>query len=575
MSKGKARIAKSGEIDESLDDDDTVLRLAAEALSVACRFNPNDYAERALNIGILIQGWIEQAPPDSLSKNQITQHDAGVRSPSRNVLSIAYHAIGISQANWALVHYDASVRTEFQQKAIHTLQKSLKIGGTQNESVETLFALGYMLANMRDIPGATTVLKRALQTSDPLPLSSSPDGLISGRVEESKTESHGFAKERKLLAVWHFLALLISTEDEYEKAAACCEAAFDQFQDPVNLFGMNPESRSKRALVAGDKMVNQSERGIVDEMSNFEKQNIIELKMTHMALLNELEGPEVAVNESDELIALYLRLYGSIRFESSNGQPSYSTSTSAHNASNTQRITFDGTQSSNQRVSRETPTIEITNEKGASTHGPSHHHFGGHKHDGQEGHKHFGSLRSKVGSMRRPRASGESRRSNNGEKREFVEPRSGETPTQPLNGHHLDGMAHNMSPETLPEPLKNTTTPLRQDTRLPAPAPDAHQTPTPHFVILQQRCHHVSVLIKIWLYIAALYTEASMPHDANEAIQEACKLVENLELEVSRKDSSVKAFQQRGWGLTQSIEELWACVYTKVCCVHCAVHEVY
>lgn len=507
----------------------------------------------------MLQQWIEQNAPDAMPKNSTVEHEYEAAEQtshlSRETVSLAYYAIGLSQANWALIHYDPQTRAEFQQTAAQTLRRSIEVGSSSNESPETLFALGCILADMKDVAGATDVVRRALQTVGTTYISSGPDGVLSGSEGTSVSHPGSFIKERKLIAVWHLLGLLLSTEDEYEKAEACCEAAFEQFQDPVNLFGLNAESRAKRASVMNGEAENLSERGIVDDMDDFEKQNIIELKMTHMALLNESEGPEVALNESDELIGLYLRLYGNIHYGSVTGHQSRLTNVAPTSSLGAQPRTFDGIGSTDRQASKEhqaaqsgptaihhhtnagrNPTIEITNEKGTPTQG-SHHHFLGHRHEGEEKHRHFGSLRSKAfGSVRKGKASSESQRTVYNEKEAALE---GTTHAQHSAGQRLDGVSHNMTPET-------------------------HHSPAPRFLALQQIRHRVSVLIKVWLYIANLYIEASMAHDAKEAIQEAYSLIEHLETEVSKKDSSVKAFQERQWGDIGSVEEMWADVYSKV-----------
>jgi len=584
VGKGRARVAKSGETNESLDDDATALRLAAEAIRVACRFGSVIFAERCLTIGTLIEDWIDQDPNGSVTNGEPHNTQRGQGSGAkvnsrlpREMLTIAYHAIGISQANYASNHYEAATRTEFQEKAVHSFRRSLEIGGANLESSETLFALGYVLADMRRISEATVVVKKALQAARTSAINALPDGFITNSNGITNSNSNSFAKERKLLAVWHLLSLLLSTEDEYEKAEACCEAAFDQFQNPVNLFGLDPEFRAKEATLIADGISNLSERGIVDDMDDYEKQIMIELKLTQLALIEETDGPEAAINESDELVGLYLRLYGPVQFESYIQSNHLAPQT-------TNRTTFDGARSTDERISMEyrrdhslssnarqysntkqTPAIEITNEKGALAHG-SHSHDRHHGHNGIQGHKHFGSLRSKAfGSTRKSRASAESRRTV-GEDSPAHESGLDGTSYSHMNGQRLDNVPHNMAAEKLPEPIGNATNSLQQDTRLPVPQPHAHHSPAPNFLILQRKRHQVSVLVKIWLSIARLYTEASMSSDAKEALYEAYKLVENFELEISRKDSSGRAFQKRGWGDTISIEEMWADVYTKVRC---------
>jgi hypothetical protein len=48
-------------------------------------------------------------------------------------------------------------------------------------------------------------------------------------------------------------------------------------------------------------------------MDEFEKQGIIEIKITQLALMEMLEGPEVAVNASGELLSLFKRLFRDLK----------------------------------------------------------------------------------------------------------------------------------------------------------------------------------------------------------------------------------------------------------------------
>lgn len=55
-----------------------------------------------------------------------------------------------------------------------------------------------------------------------------------------------------------------------------------------------------------------------------------------------------------------------------------------------------------------------------------------------------------------------------------------------------------------------------------------------------------------------------MHEDADDAVNEARKLVESFEAEVAQGSSSSKAFTERGWGCGKSVEELWGDVYAAV-----------
>jgi hypothetical protein len=86
----------------------------------------------------------------------------------------------------------------------------------------------------------------------------------------------------------------------------------------------------------------------------------------------------------------------------------------------------------------------------------------------------------------------------------------------------------------------------------------------PSFSLAQQKRHKVSVLVKVWLFIAELYIRAESLDDAAGAIQEAHKLVESFEAEVAAAESSARAFYLKTWGGGNSVDELWADVLSSV-----------
>ncbi|KKY33794.1 putative filamentation protein [Diaporthe ampelina] len=96
-----------------------------------------------------------------------------------------------------------------------------------------------------------------------------------------------------------------------ETISRTCECAFEQFRDPVVLFGRQAQFKSDH-LNEAEKDPDASQ-GLVDEMDDFEKENILEIKMTQLAIVEVVEGPRVAVNASLELLTLFSRLFGSVQ----------------------------------------------------------------------------------------------------------------------------------------------------------------------------------------------------------------------------------------------------------------------
>lgn len=622
VSRGKDRAERRGEEDLSLDNDDSILRTAAEAIRILCRFGSRKEAEKARDIGQIIERWLKQHTPSIPLLNPIPADKDAAKAPeeptkyriSPRTLAVAYRALGICQAQWARVTYDAGLRTSIQTQAVHYLRKALEPRFEDSNSLETLYSLGLVLAEMRDIAGAIKIVKRALSPVSNLDSSVTTDGLISDGGPLSTIE---FIRERKLIPLWHLLALLLSARADFNTAEKSCEAAFEQFEDPSNLFGKSENSKEYRSdhlrhlsAESQEKASSQS-KGVVDRMEAFEKSGIVEIKMTQLALIETLEGTNAAVDVSDELLALYARLFGDpvagqikLQLPTIPMPPPKSAAgtikgsifrprTSRKSAENAFPAAMNASVASSRPSTVATqataaPTIQVTDED-SPDHPNGHHHTFRHKnHLDSPVQKRSGSVklqkRSANSLRRRSEADGEvieaekneldkdntngkpARHGSTREKSPYRKSISGsvrnstEDPEQPLHP-----VAHNISHKVQPPPAGHPKQPPQQDIRLPTPYPGVNYTsPEPQFTVLQERRHKISLLVKVWLFISGLYTRAGMFDDAKGAIEEATKLVEGFELEVAQESSTSKAFADQGWGGGKSVEELWGDVWSGV-----------
>lgn len=600
ITRGKDRAEKTGEANVGIDDDSTVLRTSAEAIRLLCRFGSRNEAEKALEIGDNIEKWLEQSDHirSASDAGSIASTETQVES---SALALAFCAIGISQAHWARLTYEVETRSGIQTKAVQYLRKSLSPGLGETNNLEALYALALVLAEMRDIPGAIKVAKRALSPTTKNKVTISADGALS---DGFTTE---FGRERKLIPLWHLLALLLTSRSEFTAAEQACEAAFEQFGDPTILFGTDDSNayRSEHLNQAAGKDLPNA--GIVDRMETFEKSSILQIKMTQLALLEVTDGTTAAVDGCDELIALYGRLFGDQAADKAKVETPAATLVPPKSAAGTLRGSiFRGrgqVRSGKDTAARNPsavsssrapavpqsgapPAIQVTNEDGASPANSHHHHLFHHqKHDD-----------SKPGVVRSPsklqkRSSASIRRASvtdadqvpevpplpehiaNGTptKTDAMRPSSprrvsiSSTPRKSVESgdRPLRPIAHNLS-HTSP-PLGHTHQPPKQDTRLPAPIPRVdYIPPDPHFSRLQERRQKVSLLISIWIFVSGLYTRAQMFGDAREAIAEALKLVQTFESEALLESSTAKTLAEKGWGGGKSVEELWADAYAAV-----------
>lgn len=598
ITRGKDRAEKSGEQDVGIDDDNTVLRTSAEAIRLLCRFGSRDQAEKALEIGEHIEKWLEQTH-HMKSANEDGSHTSLGMGIAPKALATAFSAVGISLAHWARFTYKAESRTGVQTKAVKYLRKSLEEKYEDPHNIETLYALALLLAEMRDIPGATKVVKLALSSATRHKSSISADGVMSGG---SPTE---FGRERKLIPLWHLLSLLLTAKAEYSAAEKSCENAFEQFGDPAVLFGQDDEGQSFRSEHLNQLSVEgDGQSGLVDQMEFYEKQGIVQIKMTQLALIEITEGSSTAVDLSDELLGLYHRLFGDPAHDkprvqtpatavapprSSVGTIRHSIFRSKSRRSQAQEITPRTGSVATVASSRPStvathttaaPTIHVTDENGADR-AEGRGRFGHHKH--HEGHtpkrsasklqkRSSASLRrkSEMDAEKVPGMPGVTDRATNGTpaKASSVREKSPRRPSmsnsmrKSIESHDrpLRAVPHNMS--HAPPPQAHSKQPPKQDVRLPTAFPTAdHIAQDPRFSTIQERRQRISLLVSIWIFISGLYIGAEMYEDANAAAGEALKLVETFELEISQESSSSKAFADRGWGGGKSVEELWADAY--------------
>ncbi|KAK8199641.1 uncharacterized protein BKA78DRAFT_10732 [Phyllosticta capitalensis] len=600
ISRGKDRTEQSGEEDPGLDDNDIVLRTASEAIRILCRFGSFNEAEKAKKVGEQIEKWLKQHTPASRPGTAKTngaepEHERPTESSiSPRVLAIAHRAIGISRAHWARLTFEATARSALQTQAALALRRSLSPEYGDQNNLETHYALGLLLAEMRDINGAIKIVKRALSTYSQPDGLRTPDGVLS---EDAGDEEAEYIRERKLIPLWHLLALLLTAKSDFTTAEKTAEAAFEQFNDPSVLFGAPDTFRSEHlndSSAGPPGHQGKANHGLVDRMEAFEKEGILQVKFTQLKLLEVIEGTTAAVDASMELLALYKRLFG----DPSSSQPKTALGGSSealpHSPSATRVSMFgrsralrkntnqgvrssSGPPASRRSSSRPStiategtagPTIQVTDETGKAN-----------------GHRSFPSLvkplerhsfLSKTGSIKlKKRSSSVAKTADSAEPSEKTDSvadgatRRGSAPSGKARGsvassndQPFRSVAHNLSHKDEPPPAGHEDQPPQQDTRLPAPFPRPYfSLIEPQFPKLQERRHTTSLLIDVWLFIAGLYTRAALFEDAKGAVDEAFKLADNLEQEVAQESSSAKFFSERGWGGGKSVEELWADIY--------------
>lgn len=594
ISRGKARAEKSGEVDLDLDDDETALRTAAEAIRVACRYGSEAAADRVLKISETLGRWMSKVSSNDIvnsdgDDNTTSQRMNGTHPQTRlspETAAIAYRALGIAQAHYARSTYDPTVRKEMQQKAFDNFTQALSQGLPDAQCTESLYGLALLTAERRDISGGIKLAKRALANPQETQSLAAADGVLHDEeIEEAEDEDISFAKQRKLLPVFHLLALLLCAREDYQLAAATCEAAFDQFGSALNDMMSRESAPSVPESTIGRRRKPRTAdpSTLADMMDSFEKHAMLEIKMTQLALTELLDGAEAAVNATSGLFALYAALFGNINADVAHLRPSkstYSLPPPTKPSTGTVRSIMSRTKANKSLTNQNGYMTSLPNTSAvfATRPGTSTAHADSmsirtsqdkHNLATQQTPSRSSSLRKKVGSLRHPHHSVETI-----QEKEPLESAPAIESGIPAIGHAQNAsspirpIAHNMAMGSEPQPAgKHGQQPPAQDTRLPVPLPHSPPGPPPQFVITQARRLKMSLLIQVWLFVATLYINAGVFDDANDAIEEANKLNSALELEVSANGCSVKNFQDRGWASGASVEELWADVHSQVC--HC------
>ncbi|KAF2457063.1 hypothetical protein BDY21DRAFT_415202 [Lineolata rhizophorae] len=612
LTRGKERCEKSGESDPYLDSDETFLLTTAEAIRTLCRFGDPPHAEKAKEIGDMLETWVAQhlrdvarskssspnpsATPADSDIETTTTNPNGASTPSQTppraavpprALAAAYRAVGISRAHWARLTHDAGTRAEFQTSAVRFLKKALEPRYEDQDNVDTLYALGLTLAHMRQTSAAVKVVKRALAV---------PATPIGGE----------YARERRLIPLWHLLALLLSAKSEYHLAAKATAAAFEQFSDPAVLFGA-PDAEA--TLLQQQQQQQQPPmprrpRGVVDRMEALEKEGILQIKITQLAILEAVEGPAAAVDASDELLSLYARLFGDPANSKKEEKPPATTASTVKrpksSAGTIKNSIFGRSKSTRKSAASSlvndtstfvggtaTPTLPIDDARPGTARRES----------VKLKKKSAGSLRRKtdgagsrrssidgsVAASEQPPLPAESQGATRSRATSVARPSTADRNAPPFEpgsttGQPLQPIPHNTSHKVQPPPAGHSKQPPEQDTRLPVPAPTPsgsmpfapgpapprgeYTAAEPRFPTLAERRHRLSLLADVWLFIAGLYVRSGGFEDAKAAIDEAASLAEQLERDVVALESaSATNFARRNWGAGKSVDECWADVW--------------
>ncbi|KAK6342244.1 hypothetical protein TWF730_001721 [Orbilia blumenaviensis] len=169
------------------------------------------------------------------------------KTEDTTILALVWRGIGLANASWSHQTVESTQRGEIQDRAIAAFKKSLEY---QPDGFEALFDLGMMYAETRDIDSAIDAVRGVAEM------------------------------EEKCIPAWHLLTLLLTSKGDWETALTVSEAIFSLIDENEQL-----------SLGLGNR------------------DGLVEIKITQLAIIEMLEGPESAVNLADELLGLYTRLF--------------------------------------------------------------------------------------------------------------------------------------------------------------------------------------------------------------------------------------------------------------------------
>ncbi|EHK15600.1 putative filamentation protein Rhf1 [Trichoderma virens Gv29-8] len=583
LKKGKARVEKTGHPEPSLDDDKTALETMSQGIMILCSYGHQEAAEKARHLGAELEDWLSKLPHVNGQENGTPaiaedkeESEVHSNAPPPQTVALAWQAIGLAHAHWSRMTTEAGSRAEIQSKAIRCLRRSLAPEFGRSKDVRSFFSLGLLLAERRELATAIELVRSALIA-------------VHGFEEDYNLFYGPYWQERSLIPLWHLLALLLSARQDYVMAARACEGALEQFKDPTVVFGKSDGGfRSEHLNDAEAKAA--PPRGLVDDMSDEEKVGILDVKMTQIALVELMEGPDVAVNASFELLTLFSRLFGNIGVQQQALKPP-----ALAEPPKTSR-TFKGSIFGSRADRSRPPTRQISNatlgEKSTVSARPATSHTTAASiapavqvtSENGDGRSRSGSLGAQTQRSESGRRNSLKKKTRSGSQRRRSSSAGGLSHQATVvgdsdltdhdffsaSGRRLQSrMANSSRGRTLSSLNSYLSTnskytddsDMSTDISITLP----HLLPLIKFPKNKEKSQRTTILIKVWLMIAGFYRRAGMLEDCKGAVAEAQKLVQTLESEMAKEPTSGSG-STRGpaWGEKKSIDELWGDIYSEL-----------
>lgn len=557
VTAAKARAEKSAEYGE-LEKDEILLQTLSEGVTLLSCLGSFEEAEKAKNLTELIKEYIDkqatsQTEGQSNGKLLLSHGPNCVNTPDIPVaiLAASYRAVGVGLANWASHTPLNEARDEIRGEAIDYLEKSINPEFGLDTDVSALYSLALTLAENRDLDAAIDYAKSALSSHNSTPV------------------TEDLSKQRDLVSLWHLLALLLSAKQEFDIAERSCEAAFEHFPSEIFSRGNRDRRSSSRGSQNG---LGGPKRSLISRLQGREKERILQTRITQLAFTEVLEGPEAAVNQTEQLLSLFGKLFQELDLdEGSKSKSDYliPPKSSAGTTKSFRSSIFHRNRMSQlpeRRGDRSASSNSATPPVPAIPNG----------HSGYDAPEIQVTDEDHESSPRIGRSDSKRLTKRSGSSYRHEKPEDQGPPVPP----HENEVGIAVSGNSTPVPRAHSQTPNgerpqhkqagyegqspRHNLRRPiAQRFDSPTNVTTKFSLTQSKKHALALLVKIWLVIAGLYRRASLFDDAHEACEEALKQTARMEALVAAEESSARHFNSRGWTAARSSEELWADVYAE------------
>lgn len=274
VSAGKARSASSDDIQSGSDDEATALLTAARGLKALCHHGTQDDFERYYELWKTLDSWYLEARSEHRKRPK--SEDTKMMD---KVLIYVGNSLFLCMAAWAEHADDEAVRDSQFDMALTNIETALQFPLRDEDHVELLYASARIEASMNEPSKALSTIKKAIDV-----------GLGPGRLKRQHITPR---VRHRILKCWHLAALLLSADSQYARAADSCNAAWELYGGRDLLYS-SPEAFKS-----------------VPGLQMFEKIHVIEMGITNMLLIENLDGGEFAIASSKWLLTIYANAFES------------------------------------------------------------------------------------------------------------------------------------------------------------------------------------------------------------------------------------------------------------------------